>query len=209
MQRIQTLLQRLNDLANSQTINSSIEQDLMLDYTRQMYDVLLLLKQENRSNPTLQVEGNIAAPVSSNEPIPVEITNESIEEIKSEIKQKTESTTNVFTEEKAESTTASLSMPEPAITRDYTHQLTNFTVTSKEIRMFIGINDKYQFINELFGNNPEAYEEILDEINSFETKQDALFFLNNSGVTTLYGWDEDNFTVILFQNVLNQFFATK
>jgi hypothetical protein len=100
-------------------------------------------------------------------------------------------------------------MPEPAISDNYAQHLTQFTVSSKEIRMFIGINDKFQFIQELFGNNPEAYEEILDEINSFETKQDALFFLNNSGVTTLYGWEDENFTVMLFYNVLNQFFATK
>ena len=214
MQKIQTLLQKLNELANTGAVSSAIEQDLMLDYTRQLYDALLVLKQENTALPADEVKPDTVIPVIENkiehEPISAAITNESIETIKAEKQQKTESTASIIIEEESEATRLSLNMPEEVIAQDYDlQQLTNFTVTSKEIRMFIGINDKYQFISELFGNNAEAYEEILSEINNCETKQDALFFLSNSGVTTLYGWEEDNFTVVLFQNVLNQFFATK
>lgn len=215
MQQIQTLLQKLNDLANAGSISSAIEQDLMLDYTRQLYDALLELKQNNITQPIAPTEQHtsinanaaVAPKEIEHQSIPIEITNKSIEVTQEEPQQKTESKIIV---EEPELTKVPLSMPEQLNSPDYNAPyLTDFTVSSKDIRLFIGINDKYQFISELFRNNAEAYEEILDEINSFETKQDALYFLNNSGVTTLYGWEDDNFTVILFQNVLNQFFATK
>ena len=87
--------------------------------------------------------------------------------------------------------------------------MTDFKVWNKDIRTYIGINDKYNFISELFGNNPEAYDEILNEINLSENKAEALQFLENSGITTLYQWKEDGFSEQIFYNVLNQFFASR
>jgi hypothetical protein len=89
------------------------------------------------------------------------------------------------------------------------NSLTDFKLWNKDIRTFIGINDKYNFISELFGNNPEAYDEILNEINLSENKREALQFLENSGITTLYQWKEDGFSEQIFYNVLNQFFASR
>lgn len=87
--------------------------------------------------------------------------------------------------------------------------LTDFKVWNKDIRSYIGINDKYNFISELFGNNPEAYDEILNELNLCESKNEALQFLENSGITTLYQWKEDGFSEQIFYNVLSQFFASR
>lgn len=85
----------------------------------------------------------------------------------------------------------------------------DFKVYQKDIRSFIGINDKFNFIAELFDHNPEAYEEILNEINLKENKNDALMFLDNSGVTTLYRWKEDGISEQNFYTILNQYFASR
>ena len=45
--------------------------------------------------------------------------------------------------------------------------------SKKDIRSVIGINDKYQFMNELFQNNKSNYEELLDRINSLDTYEKA------------------------------------
>jgi hypothetical protein len=87
--------------------------------------------------------------------------------------------------------------------------LIDFRLWNRDIRSYIGINDKYNFISELFSNNAEAYEEILNEINGMESAEEARYFLENSGVTTLYKWQEDGFSEQIFYNVLNQFFAAK
>lgn len=87
--------------------------------------------------------------------------------------------------------------------------LIDFRLWNRDIRSYIGINDKYNFISELFSNNAEAYEEILNEINSMETAEEARYFLENSGVTTLYKWKEDGFSEQIFYNVLNQFFPAR
>jgi hypothetical protein len=85
----------------------------------------------------------------------------------------------------------------------------DFRVWNKDIRTYIGINDKYNFISELFKQNSEAYEEILNEINQCDNKPDALRFLENAGITTLYQWNEDGFSEQIFYNVLSQFFASR
>ncbi|GAA4453451.1 hypothetical protein [Rurimicrobium arvi] len=88
-------------------------------------------------------------------------------------------------------------------------RLGDFKLWNRDIRSYIGINDKYNFISELFGNNSEAYEEILNELNRCGSFQDGISFLNNSGVTTLYRWKEDGFSEQIFYNVLSQFFSAR
>lgn len=87
--------------------------------------------------------------------------------------------------------------------------LMDFRLWSRDVRSYIGINDKYNFISELFAGNAEAYEEILNEINRMESAEEALFFLEQSGVTTLYKWKADGFSEQIFYNVLSQFFAAR
>ena len=76
-----------------------------------------------------------------------------------------------------------------------------------DIRHKISINDKYQFISELFGNNKEAYEEVLNELNSFETYADGVKWLQSS-VYTVYNWHEENETLQMFYGMLERFYGT-
>lgn len=74
----------------------------------------------------------------------------------------------------------------------------------KDIRQMVGINDKYLFISELFGNDKDAYEATLNELNTFETYTQAVNWL-----TAKLHWEEAEETVQSFYGLLNNFFSSK
>lgn len=51
-----------------------------------------------------------------------------------------------------------------------------------DLREAIGINDKFQFINELFNGDMDQYNKVLDELNSFASLQGALTYLSELSV---------------------------
>ena len=255
MEPIIALIKKLEQLssANNSSI-SSIEKDLLLQYTRDLYEEILTLNTEVKSMESNIVEDTIS--VDEVEEVEIEIPESSIffdekiledemeyveenederewivedeeelilaheEELKQlEEEQLSQEEQQHFEEEQlAESEPTFehqdkiieeiMERPEPSKPNPPS-SLTDFKVWNKDIRTYIGINDKYNFISELFGNNPEAYDEILNEINLSENKAEALQFLENSGITTLYQWKEDGFSEQIFYNVLNQFFASR
>ncbi|RYD99722.1 MAG: hypothetical protein EOP54_02990 [Sphingobacteriales bacterium] len=76
----------------------------------------------------------------------------------------------------------------------------------KDIRSFIGINDKYQYMNELFANNKTAYEESLDKIvfcNDFTTAQEWL----STTAMERYGWQKDDETYLSLVETVRKYFA--
>lgn len=68
----------------------------------------------------------------------------------------------------------------------------------KDIRSFIGINDKYQFMNELFANNRTAYEESLDKLSQLENYAAALEWLTTEALPQ-HNWQKEDDT---FQSLL-------
>lgn len=57
----------------------------------------------------------------------------------------------------------------------------------KDINSAIGINDKFIFIKELFGNDKEHYHETIQVLNNFDTFENALEFLNEN-----FNWDSED-----------------
>jgi hypothetical protein len=51
-----------------------------------------------------------------------------------------------------------------------------------DLREGIGINDKFQFINELFNGDMDQYNKVLDELNSFSSRQGAMTYLSELSV---------------------------
>lgn len=66
------------------------------------------------------------------------------------------------------------------------------------IEQLIGINDKYQFINELFNNNTELYDTTIKEIGDFDNNQQAIDWLNAN-----FNWDLENDTVQSFFSIIH------
>ena len=76
----------------------------------------------------------------------------------------------------------------------------------KDIRSFIGINDKYQFMNELFSNNKTAYEATLDKINFCGTGQEAEQWIATE-MRERYKWTEEDETYQSLLTTVKKYFA--
>jgi hypothetical protein len=62
-----------------------------------------------------------------------------------------------------------------------------------DIRSAIGINDKFQFANELFEGNMQEYEIAIQQLNTAETLDSATEYFMS--IQQLYNWDNENDTV--------------
>lgn len=176
MQRIHVLLQKINELAQSKQ-NQILDVDLMLDYTRVLYADLLELR-NNLATQKLYVPKETSQPVSP--------------------------------QEVAAKQTVAAPPPKPMAQKQPNGEIAQKEIfnstpdTPDSIRSHIGINDKYQFISELFGNNKEAYEEVISMLDTFRTYTDAKNWLGH--VHQQNNWEDDHETVISFYATLHLFF---
>jgi hypothetical protein len=81
-----------------------------------------------------------------------------------------------------------------------------FQKSFKDVRSFIGINDKYQFMNELFSNNKTAYETTLDKINFCSTLDEAEEWITNEA-RGQYNWSEEDETYQSLLATVKKYFA--
>ncbi len=61
---------------------------------------------------------------------------------------------------------------------------------TEDIRSGIGINDKFQFISELFEGNENEYNAALNQLNTYPSYSEAEAFLNS--IRGIYKWKDDN-----------------
>lgn len=59
-----------------------------------------------------------------------------------------------------------------------------------DVRTAIGINEKFQFINDLFDGNMHEYTAVINQLNNCTSFADAEIYLNS--ITDIYKWKEDN-----------------
>lgn len=78
------------------------------------------------------------------------------------------------------------------------------TVLLPDIKSNIGINDKFQFIADLFQNNSEKYEAAIKQLNSFNTKDSSLLFVEE--LRQQYKWKEDDYTAQQLTNIVTRRF---
>ncbi|MCB9064271.1 MAG: hypothetical protein H6551_03920 [Chitinophagales bacterium] len=166
MQRIPTLLSKIQELSNKRDI-TEIDVDLMLDYTRVMYADLLELKKQT---------GGASVPPVKNTPRPV---------------------INL-----AEDDTPS------AVVEEVKAQPFESAINNKDIRTYIGINDKYLYINELFDDDKSEYDSVIKRINAFNSFDEAESWLNDN-ISIKNNWDGDDETVMSFYELLNSFFSER
>jgi len=169
MQRIKMLLQKINEIAHKGDKATLIEIDLMMDYTRVLYADMAEIK----SKLTFRTE----VPDVATNPISVKV-EEPIQEIIAQPVQKQALTT----------TTPVVNIPVPII-----------KANKAPIEQLIGINDKYQFISELFKNNTELYDTTIKEVGDFDSNQQAIDWLKAN-----FKWDSENDTVQSFLSIINR-----
>ena len=59
-----------------------------------------------------------------------------------------------------------------------------------DLKAAIGINEKFQFINELFEGNMKEYNVAIDQINNFISRSEAESYLAN--LQEVYKWSDEN-----------------
>ncbi len=186
MQRIKMLLQKINEIANKGDKASLIEIDLMMDYTRVLYADL----SEIRSKLVFKAE----VPV-------VSTTAEKVEEPKQEVVAAPVIEQPKVEETKQGTVTSTIVEPPIVTTPISIPELTSRTSKSP-IEQLVGINDKYQFISELFNNNTELYETTIKEIGDFDSNQQAIDWLS-----TNFSWNKEDNTVQSFYSVINRYYT--
>ncbi len=149
--RIPTLLEKINALAAYPEKCGALELDLMLDYTRVLYADLL----EWRGR--IIATAVPTAPVSAQEMIP-------------EVEQ-------MQAAPGPEETHAPMPTPMVELHPMSMPFQAAHPAETPDIRSLIGINDKYQIMSELFGNDKAAYEDALNHINGCGSEQEALEWL--------------------------------
>jgi len=73
-----------------------------------------------------------------------------------------------------------------------------------DLRTVININDKFSFMSELFHNNMKAYNDFILRLNSIDTRDEALLYVNE--VSAQNQWDENSLSVQSFYKVFNKKF---
>jgi len=68
----------------------------------------------------------------------------------------------------------------------------------------IGINEKFNFIHELFDGVLNDYNEAIDKLNDFEELENAMNFYTE--LKEKYNWDENKNSFILLKNFIERKF---
>src|SRR5690606_18860242 len=79
-----------------------------------------------------------------------------------------------------------------------------------DLRKNIGLNDKFQFISELFNKNVEQYESMLDEVNTCKNSEEMLrIFYNYTHLHPEQIEDEKLMLVQEFERLVNEALESK
>lgn len=76
----------------------------------------------------------------------------------------------------------------------------------KDLKKAIDVNERFQFVNELFRGDEAMYERSIKTINSFRIRPEAEFWIQRELKVKL-GWDDQSPTVKKFMNLVNRRFA--
>jgi hypothetical protein len=93
--------------------------------------------------------------------------------------------------------------PKKKATESVAEKLQHNKIT--DLKASIGINEKFQFINELFEGNMKEYNVAVDQINSFASHEQAESYIVN--LEDVYKWQPDNKIAENFKELVKRRFA--
>jgi hypothetical protein len=76
----------------------------------------------------------------------------------------------------------------------------------KDLRSAIGINDKFQFIQELFSGDEKSFEVGIKTINAFKIFPEAQFYIKRE-LREKNNWDEESNVVKQFDQLIKRRFS--
>lgn len=147
-------------------------------------------------------ESAVDVPPILNEPVVVPVNTEEVKAVVSEIK--TEETKPVVQPEviNEPATSTKPELPEtPVVPEPQTAK----PATLKDVRGFIGFNEKIMYLRQLFGGDAAAYDESLNQINAMNSFAEAEAFL--SVLAGEYKWNKDHEAVTIFHLTVKRRFS--
>jgi len=90
----------------------------------------------------------------------------------------------------------------PASNRKTDSSALENAVRVEDIRELVGINEKFQFINELFEGILNEYNAAMNQLNNYPSYNDAEAYLNS--VKAIYKWDDENPVVEKFFSIVRR-----
>jgi hypothetical protein len=193
---------------------SAIEMENLLQEIRKLYGIALQLSNENSIqllndvqmaiNVSTRIQNNhLHEPVQENNPVatipPVKkaehvIHEEPVAQYQPEnIQEKISSVTDIHERFHEAPTVAGRFEEKQTVANkiagtETTKRLSdNLKSPVRDLKNAIGINEKFQFINHLFGGDARKYNSVLDEINSAPSSETAL--KNIQSISEKYNWD--------------------
>lgn len=205
MKTKQEIKQEIFDLAQKISVASSDK--LVLETTRELYEKAILLKYAVDSVPQAIVE--------QAEKI-VEIIKDPVQtEAQSIIVEKKQAPVDLFSTDApveeiipvpapaAKPAPKEQKAPKKKATESVAEKLQHKKIT--DLKASIGINEKFQFINELFEGNMKEYNVAIDQINSFSSLEEAESYISN--LEDVYKWQPENQIVENFKLLVQRRFA--
>ncbi|MFI5163806.1 MAG: hypothetical protein ACHQHP_01005 [Bacteroidia bacterium] len=168
-------------------ISETTSEDSLFESARELYEKTILLKHH-----TPAIEPLVAV---KQEEKTVVVTEESIKPEPQPVKQVA---IDLFSTETVQAETSSVLVEKPApkelkeqkrkIQESVSEKLQHKKIS--DLKAAIGINEKFQFINELFEGNMKEYNVAIDQINNFSSHPEAESYLAN--LREVYKWNEEN-----------------
>jgi hypothetical protein len=164
------------------------------------------------------VNTNGQAHISAPEPLVVQKEEVPVQAVKAPVEEKPQATLDLFSTEenirpnKNEEPVTTSAPAAKKETAKPSRKKTEESVAEKlqhkriaDLKAAIGINEKFQFINELFDGNMKEYTVAVDQVNSFSSFDEAESYIAN--LESVYKWDPDNHIAGSFKELIERRFA--
>jgi len=174
----------------------------IFEIARDLYERSILLKHAANSAPQAIIENAEKIVETLQEPV------------KPELPEQKQATIDLFSTDTPAPTAPAAPVAEPTAPKEQkapkkkaagsvADKLQHRKIT--DLKSAIGINEKFQFINELFEGNMKEYSVAVDQINSFSTYDEAESYTLN--LEDVYKWQPENPIVENFKGLVQRRFA--
>ena len=219
-QQIEYLIKKINDLHEAmkqrQPSIPQAEMDMMMQNLRQLYEAALLLYQNNTFAALVELEEKFTPVQQQPEPVlppkGIEVAEQTV--VGNQKVKKTAVNINASLFENVPTLGGKFGSEE-TLHKKIAGKPSSETVAHKihrnpikDLKAAIGINEKFLFINKLFGGNNQQYNEAIERINSSANLSSAKEIVEGE-LFSKYDWHADSGPVKEFMELVERRFITE